>query len=141
MFEDFVTVLDLSLESFSPLQHLVLLNRFLDIEGKSQVKMDMSTMASDMPGMTMSGSAASSTASAADALSTANIRMGNESAQMDFLMELLDDTEIQVIANSYARRYWYGVVVVIGLATLLNVVMRVASRSRQVSPNVYKYQF
>ncbi|KAE9378406.1 ferric reductase-like protein like transmembrane component [Stipitochalara longipes BDJ] len=72
-----------------------------------------------MPGMTMATSAPSSTASAPDPLSTADLRMGNESAQMNFLMALLDDTELQVISNSYARRFWYGVVVVIGLAALI----------------------
>ena len=92
----------------------------------------MSSMASDMPGMTMTGSAPSSTANAPDPLSTADLRMGNESAQMDFLMALLDDTELQVISNTYATRFWYGVVVVIGLATLLNLFLRVRTSARQV---------
>jgi hypothetical protein len=56
--------------------------------------------------------------------------MTNATQQMDFLMQILDDTELQVISNSYARRYWYGVVVVIGLATLLNAIIRAATYSK-----------
>ena len=81
----------------------------------------------------MTGSAPSSTASAPDPLSTADLRMGNESAQMDFLMALLDDTELQITSNSYATKFWYGVVVVIGLATLLNIFLRIRASSRRVS--------
>lgn len=83
--------------------------------------------------MTMAGSAPSSTA---DALSTAGLDMSNVTVQSDFLAQLLDDTELQVIANSYARRFWYGVVVVIGLAGLFNIIMRARSHSRQVTPNL-----
>jgi ferric-chelate reductase len=82
--------------------------------------------------MSITGSAPSSTTSSSDALSTAGMDMTNATQQMDFLMQILDDTELQVISNSYARRYWYGVVVIIALAALSNTVMRVASHSRWV---------
>jgi ferric-chelate reductase len=100
----------------------------------SKVLIDMSSMALNMPGMTMSitVSAPSSTISESGALSTAGVNMTNATEQfrMDFLTKILDDTELQFISNSYARRYWYGVVVVIGLAAVLNIVMRVASHWR-----------
>jgi ferric-chelate reductase len=100
--------------------------------------MDASSMDSNMPGMTMAGSAPTNTADAVDALSTAGLDMSNVTVQSDFLAQLLDDTELQVIANSYARYFWYGVVVVIALAALLNIIMRAVSRSRQVTPNSIK---
>jgi hypothetical protein len=58
--------------------------------------------------------------------------MGNGSIQMDFLTALLDDTELQVISNFHARSFWFGVVVVIGIATLLNLFLRVRTGLRQV---------
>jgi ferric-chelate reductase len=58
--------------------------------------------------------------------------MGNGSVQMDFLTALLDDTELQVISNFYTRSFWFGVVVVIGIATLLNFFLRVRTGLRQV---------
>jgi hypothetical protein len=93
--------------------------------------MDMSSMSSDMPGMTMTDSMPSSTASAADGSPTGGMYTSNGTdPRMDLLMTILDDTELQVIANFYAMRYWYGVIVVIGLAALLNMVVRLRSRSR-----------
>lgn len=89
----------------------------------------MSSMASNMLGMTMTGSMPSSTASAADGSPTGGMEMSNDTdPRMDLLMQILNDTELQVIANSYARRYWYGVVVVIGLAAVLNIAVRLKSR-------------
>jgi hypothetical protein len=58
--------------------------------------------------------------------------MGNGSVQMDFLTALLDDTELQVISNFYARSFWFGTIVVIGIATLLNLFLRVRTGLRQV---------
>lgn len=81
-------------------------------------------------GMAMPSSAPSSTVSSSDALSTVGLDMTNVSVQMDFLMQLLDDTEIQVLANSYATRFWYGIIVAIALAGIFNVVLRVVLRLR-----------
>jgi len=94
--------------------------------------MAMSSMASNMPGMTLTGSAPSSTTIISDPLSTAGLDMGNGSVQMDFLTALLDDTELQVISNFYARSFWFGVVVVVGIAALLNLFLRVRTGLRQV---------
>ncbi len=81
--------------------------------------------------MTMTVAMPSSTANAADGSSTGGMDMSNDTdPRMDLLMQLLDDTELQVISNSYARRYWYGVVVVIGFAALLNIIMCLRARSR-----------
>jgi hypothetical protein len=56
--------------------------------------------------------------------------MTNETVQMEILMDILYDTELQVTSNSYATRFWFGVIVVIGLATIFNIVLRMVSRSR-----------
>jgi hypothetical protein len=98
-----------------------------------QAKMDTSSMSSNMAGMTMTDSMPSSTISAALGNSTGGMDMSNDTdPRMDLLMAILDDTELQVISNSYARRYWYGVVVVLSLAALVNIVVRLKSRSRYV---------
>jgi len=91
----------------------------------------MSSMSSNMPGMTMTDSMPSSTASAANGSPTGGMDMSNDTdPRMNLLMTILDDMELQVIANFYAMRYWYGVIVVIGLAVLLNMAVRLRSRSR-----------
>ena len=71
----------------------------------SKILMDISSIAWNMPGMTMSitGSAPPRTTSEPGALSTAGVNMTNATQQMNFLAKILDDTELQVISNSYAR--------------------------------------
>ena len=81
---------------------------------------------SGMSGMDM-GSDGSSTIMP---LNTTGVDFTNATQASDFLSDLLDDTELQVIGNQYARYFWYGIVVVIGLASLLNVFSVVASRYR-----------
>lgn len=95
----------------------------------------MSSMDLSMPGMRIASSAPSSTAIAVEALSTAGLDMSNVTVQSDFLAQLLQDTDLQVIAGSYARRFWYGVVVVIGLAALFNIITLFRSHSRQATTN------
>ncbi|KAN0108767.1 Ferric reductase NAD binding domain containing protein [Hyaloscypha variabilis] len=92
-----------------------------------------------MPGMTMTGSAPSSTTIISDPLSTAGLNMGNGSVQMDFLTALLDDTELQVISNFYARSFWFGTIVVIGIATLLNLFLRSAASNVKIDQDVAPY--
>jgi hypothetical protein len=58
------------------------------------------------------------------------MNMSNETVQMDLLMGILYDTELQVTSNSYATRFWYGIIVVIGIAAIFNLVLRLVSRSR-----------
>lgn len=54
------------------------------------------------------------------ALSSAGVDFSNLTQASDFLADLLNDDELKVIGNNYAKSFWYGVVVVIGLATLCN---------------------
>jgi len=72
----------------------------------------------------------SSTASSPDALSTDGLDWTNSTVQADFLAELLDDTELQVTSNSYARYFWYGIVVTIALATICNLLLTIAAYLR-----------
>ncbi|KUJ16010.1 uncharacterized protein LY89DRAFT_697981 [Mollisia scopiformis] len=70
-----------------------------------------------------------------DALSTDGLDMTNMTVAMDFLGQLLDDTELQVTSNHFATIFWYGIVVVIGLATLSNIFLRLRSWSRNAASN------
>lgn len=63
-------------------------------------------------------------------LNDTGVDFSNYTQAYNFLQEILDDSILQVIANSYARSFWYGIVVVIGLATLFNVGRKVQLRLR-----------
>jgi ferric-chelate reductase len=54
-------------------------------------------------------------------LNDSGVDFSNFTQAYDFQQEILDDTILQVIANTYARYFWYGIVVVIGLASLANI--------------------
>lgn len=66
-------------------------------------------------------------------LNTSGVDFSNQTDAANFLAELLDDTELQVIGNAYARYFWYGVVVVIGIAGLFNHAQKLKLRSRYVA--------
>lgn len=53
----------------------------------------------------------------------------------DFLEQLLDDSVLQVMGNAYARYFWYGVVVVIGLAAVFSFARQEILRARYVVRN------
>ena len=63
-------------------------------------------------------------------LSPAGIDFSNDTQAMDFLGAMLDDTVFQVVGNAYARYFWYGTVVVVGLAALYNIVWTATYRMR-----------
>lgn len=64
-------------------------------------------------------------------LTTAGVDFSNATQAGDFLDDLLDDSVLQVTGNAYARYFWYGVVVVIGLATILNLFQYTTLKIRQ----------
>lgn len=70
--------------------------------------------------MDMGGDSPSSSAP----LTSAGVDFSNETQAFDFLQEILDDSVLGVVGNQYARYFWYGVVVVVGLASLCNIVQR-----------------
>ncbi|KAF2770243.1 ferric reductase-like protein like transmembrane component [Teratosphaeria nubilosa] len=53
-------------------------------------------------------------------LSASGVNFSDPDQAANFLAELLDDTELQVVGNAYARYFWYGTVVVIGLASIFH---------------------
>jgi ferric-chelate reductase len=63
-------------------------------------------------------------------LNDSGVDFSNFTQAYDFQQEILDDSILQVIANSYARYFWYGIVVVIGIATLFNIGRKAHLRMR-----------
>ncbi|KAK9370381.1 ferric reductase NAD binding domain-containing protein [Lipomyces kononenkoae] len=59
-------------------------------------------------------------------LNDSGVDFSNETQAFDFLQLILDDSEFQVDGNAYARAFWYGVVVVIGITAIFNI-MRVTT--------------
>jgi ferric-chelate reductase len=49
---------------------------------------------------------------------------------MAFLSQILDDGILQISGEEYARNFWYGVVVVIGLAAIVNLIWRLKLKLR-----------
>lgn len=63
-------------------------------------------------------------------LNDSGVDFSNFTQAYNFQQEILDDTILQVIANAYARYFWYGIVVVIGLACISNISRRIHLRLR-----------
>jgi ferric-chelate reductase len=66
-------------------------------------------------------------------LNSSCVDFSNRTQAIDFLGQILDDSVFQVTGNQYARYFWYGVVVVIGIAGVFNIVETVTLKSRLVS--------
>ena len=66
-------------------------------------------------------------------LNSTGVDFSNETQAFDFLQQILDDSVFQVTGNQYARYFWYGVVVVIGIAGVFNVVETVTLKHRLIS--------
>jgi ferric-chelate reductase len=65
----------------------------------------------------------------------------NATQAFDFLSQMLDDSILQIYGNEYARDFWYGVVVVIGLAGILNLIWRVTLKLRYLTPVSWRRTF
>lgn len=70
----------------------------------------------DMPGMSMPDGDGG-----AGALTPDGVDFSNRTQAMEFLGAMLDDSVFSVQGNAFARYFWYGAVVVIGLAALYNI--------------------
>lgn len=64
------------------------------------------------------------------ALNATGVDFSNDTQAMDFLGEILDDTDLQISGNAFARYFWYGVVVVIGIAAIFNLIHQATLRYR-----------
>ena len=71
-------------------------------------------------------------------LSAIGVDFHNETAAAAFLEELLDDTTLQVVANRYARYFWYTISVAIGIATFWRFLSTAMLRSRYCSTRMFK---
>jgi ferric-chelate reductase len=58
-------------------------------------------------------------------LNDSGVDFSNFTQAYNFQQEILDDTILQVIANAYATDFWYGIVVVIGIASIFNITRKV----------------
>ena len=65
-------------------------------------------------------------------LDASGVDFSNDTQAMDFLGEILDDSDLQISGNAFARYFWYGVVVVIGIAAIFNVIQKTTLRLRCV---------
>jgi ferric-chelate reductase len=65
-------------------------------------------------------------------LNSTGFDLTNSTDAATFLGEILDDTVFQVDGNRYAKNFWYGIVVVIGLFAVGNVAQNVTLRMRFV---------
>ena len=66
------------------------------------------------------------------ALNASGIDLSNDTQAMDFLGEILDDTQLQIAGNAFARYFWYGTVVLIGIAAMINVIQKLLLHLRFV---------
>lgn len=72
------------------------------------------------------GSGAGSSAS----LNASGVNFSNETQAFDFLQEILDDSVFGVVGNQYARYFWYGIAVVVGVTTIGNIINMVTLQMR-----------
>ena len=71
---------------------------------------------------------------ASSALDATGVDFSNDTQAMDFLGEILDDSDLQISGNVFARYFWYGVVVVIGLTAIFNIIQKTTLQLRYSIP-------
>lgn len=64
------------------------------------------------------------------ALNASAVDFSNDTQAMDFLEQLLDDSDLQISGNAFARYFWYGIVVVVAIAAIFNIVQKITLRLR-----------
>ena len=68
------------------------------------------------------------------ALNATGIDFSNDTQAMDLLGEILDDSDLQISGNAFARYFWYGVVLVIGIAAIFNIIQKITLQLRYSIP-------
>ncbi|PWY89851.1 hypothetical protein BO70DRAFT_384879 [Aspergillus heteromorphus CBS 117.55] len=63
-------------------------------------------------------------------LTDVGVDFSNYTQAFDFLQDILDDTTLQITGNQAARRFWYGIAAVVGMATLCNIIHQATERFR-----------
>lgn len=67
-------------------------------------------------------------------LTAAGVDLSNSTQAFNFLQAILDDVNLEPADNDAARHFWYGVVLVIGLATMYNLAWKTVMWSRYEVP-------
>ena len=81
----------------------------------------------------MSNSSSMSDSSDSAPLSAIGLNLTNETTAFDYLGEILDDTDLQVIDNRYGTYFWYGIIVAITIAVIFNAFQRWKATIRYMS--------
>ena len=63
-------------------------------------------------------------------LNATGVDFSNQTQAMDFLGAMLDDSLFQIDGNTYARYFWYGIVVFIALAAVSNAISTATLKMR-----------
>ena len=63
-------------------------------------------------------------------LSDAGMNMTNSTVAMDFLGEILDDSDLQPVDIAISQAFWYGITAVIGIATFFNLFWTAVLKAR-----------
>ena len=69
-------------------------------------------------------------ASSDSPLNASGVDFSNSTEASTFLGQVLDDTTFQVDGNMYARNFWYGVCVMIGICAFFNIAQKVTFNMR-----------
>jgi len=69
-------------------------------------------------------------------LTDAGMNMTNYTVAYNFLQDILDYTGFQPLDEAISRAFWYGIVIVIGIAAIANLVQRVTLKARSVPQQV-----
>ena len=64
------------------------------------------------------------------ALNASAVDFSNHTQAMEFLEQLLDDSDLQISGNAYAKYFWYGIAVVLAIAAIINIVQKITLRLR-----------
>jgi ferric-chelate reductase len=63
-------------------------------------------------------------------LNDTGVDLSNETQAANFLLQILDDSEFQVIGNGFARYFWYAMVVFMAIAATFNIFQVVIRKMR-----------
>ena len=65
-------------------------------------------------------------------LSPNGVDFSNETQATEFLEALLNDDDLKIVGNDYARYFWYGIAVAVSIAALFNLIRWAISHTRLV---------
>ena len=67
-------------------------------------------------------------------LNDSGVDFSNETQAANFILEILDDSVLQVIDNGFARYFWYGIVVFITITAVMSFSQQAKRKLRYESP-------